>query len=80
MLHITIEVVPGGDWSRRSKVASMTIYNDDTGDEEQGNYVYELYEQDFVRPVLSGRVLDFQRSMTFPIFRLIRKVLTHIWP
>ena len=39
MLRITVELLPGGDESRKKHLGTATITNDGTGDEHRGNYV-----------------------------------------
>lgn len=44
MLHITIELWPGGDPSRRKTLATGKIVNDASGDEGCGNYYVQLQD------------------------------------
>ena len=40
-LRITIELIPHGDESRKSKIAVVDIENDRTGTSEFGNYIVQ---------------------------------------
>ncbi len=42
MIRVTIELLPGGDVSRRRHLGTIEIANDGTGDEEKGNYAIRL--------------------------------------
>ena len=61
MLHITIELWPGGDGSRARTLATGKIVNNGHGSETRGDY-YVALRDGRNRPWRSGHVLDFPRK------------------
>ena len=80
MIHVRIELWPGGDKRRAKLLGAMNIANDGTGNEAVGNYNVVAWgeahqEFPFGRPTVTRAPL-FERSGGF--WRLVRYALERL--
>lgn len=73
MLRVTIELVPFGDEEEASRIATMLIGNDGTGDRKHGSYAYAYNYSDRPDDPVSGTITRFPRSQG--AWALIKKIL-----
>lgn len=59
MIVVRVELWPLGDESRKTELACAEIYNDASGTNSKGNYVYNLFHKG--RAFRSGKVTGFPR-------------------
>lgn len=72
MLRIRVELVPHGNESQATQIASMIVANDGSGDSEWGNYVY-AYGNNSSKEITSGVIKDHYRPMG--LWTLLKRVL-----
>lgn len=66
MLRVTIELVPHGDESRKSTLATAIIANDGTGDATTGNYDARFYDKSGTKLWKGAKVTGFPRRRRLP--------------
>ena len=71
MLRITIELVPFGREAYKRTIGGMNIINDGTGDNDTGNYKYEL--MDDRGDSIKGKLKGHNRNQS--VFRILKAVL-----
>lgn len=77
MIKITVELLRYGNPNDVETLATAKIYNDLTGTESSGNYVYELCKKGNT-VWKSGRVTGFARKSR-SVWRLIYYILKEIY-
>lgn len=79
MIRVTIEVLPGGDASRKRHLGTIDIANDGTGSMEEGNYSIRLSK--FGNPSqtwLRGAIRGFDRIRRGPYDLLLQSLLATV--
>lgn len=76
-IHVQITMRPRGSYEREIVVGEIEIVNDESGDDELGNYTYALQTFD-LRPgayevLVSGRIEDVLRTRS--VLHVLRHVL-----
>lgn len=61
MIRVTIEILPGGNESRKRTLGTLEIANDGTGDQEIGRYNAVLHAEYTGPEGRQGRVVEFYR-------------------
>lgn len=76
MLRIKIELVPYGneEWAR--EIGNIEIINDGTGDHQNGNYIYELWDNE--NSSIRGELKGHNRLQS--VFKIIQAVLNKALP
>lgn len=81
MLIITVELVPHGNLSKKRLLARALIANDGTGDEQTGNYTFNLSKRGKPYDVWrAGRIEGFPRKRLGPwdlLYRVLRAELAY---
>ena len=62
MLRITIELLPYGSEEKKTILGTGIIYNDGSGDKNNGNYIVSLYNKNSKRIWRCNRILRFKRK------------------
>ena len=75
MLRVTIELVPFGNEDEASKIATMLIANEGTGDYKTGNYAYAYDYSDRPDDPEIGLVHRFPRNEG--AWALVKKILNN---
>lgn len=79
MIRVTIEVLPGGDASKKRHLGTIDIANDGTGTSEEGNYSVRLSKfGDPNQTWLRGAIRGFDRVKRGPYDLLLQGLLATV--
>lgn len=76
MLRITIELVPFGREAYKRTIAGLNIINDGTGNNDTGNYKYELFDDQ--GDSIKGKLIGHNRMQS--VFKILQAVLNKALP
>lgn len=79
MLKATVELIPFGDFTRKSIIGELYITNDGSGTSKVGNYNYSISDiefQGYLEKFKEGEYKQFPRKLG--AWELVRRVLNKI--